>query len=87
MRLLTKPRFDITDIDHKIRSFDEIESGGKVVACLDNEPLCINSMADRWPNARSVFVSTDHSDRGIGVYTTIPRISGFLKTDYPILPL
>ena len=65
---------------HKVGCFDAIAELGEVAFTIDNEPININLLADRFPSALSVFMASDQSDRAVRPHAHLPTIRGFLRT-------
>lgn len=69
---------------HKVACFDAIAALGQVAFAIDNEPLNINLLADRFPEAIAVFLASDQSDRAVRPHSHLPTIRGFLRTTDPL---
>jgi beta-phosphoglucomutase-like phosphatase (HAD superfamily) len=61
--LLTKPDAAQDDTSFKDAALEVVATLGHVVLYLDNEPANVNMFRRRHPDARVVFVETDHSFR------------------------
>lgn len=66
----------------KARALDALDAWGRVVAAFDNEPVNVNLFADRWPEAVSVWVHTDHSSTDT-LRPQVVELRGFLRTTDP----
>jgi hypothetical protein len=77
---LDKPDPRTEDHLHKVAYFDAIAAVGEVALTMDNEPLNINLLADRFPDALNVWLASDRSDRPIEPHAHLPVIRGFLRT-------
>jgi hypothetical protein len=73
--LLDKPSVDMTDHDHKL---SVLASLSRVRVALENEPIQLQSMADRFPLCLPVLVETDNSGRPAMLPEHTARIRGFL---------
>jgi len=75
--LLTKPEKKIKDDDFKRTASEDIKKMGKVVASFDNEPKNANLFIESFPDAKVVFVETNHSPRAVPVDKRLPWIKGW----------
>jgi FMN phosphatase YigB (HAD superfamily) len=76
--LITKPHFDMDDTLFKESALERIATLGNVATYFDNEPANVNLFHARHPEARVVFVETDHSPKPIEPDPDIPWIQSFL---------
>jgi len=53
---------------------------GRPVLFLDNEPRNVNLYRERFPEALTVFLATDHSPEPDLPHADIPQITGFLRS-------
>jgi beta-phosphoglucomutase-like phosphatase (HAD superfamily) len=77
VHLLMKPRADLGDESWKKLARFEVERLGPVVAAFDNEPAHVNGYAEAWPDALTVHLDTDHSERPVAVLARIPSVASF----------
>lgn len=77
--LLTKPNAQLDDTEFKDRALDHVETLGRVVLYLDNEPANVNMYRRRHPDALVVFVETDHSPRPDEPDPAIPWLRSFVR--------
>lgn len=59
--LITKPTFEMSDLDYKQNVIEEVKEHGPVVAVFDNEPKAMNIMARSFTGAEAIFLDTMHS--------------------------
>lgn len=78
--LLLKPTFYGDDIAYKDEMAEAARTWGEPVLFLDNEPRNVNLYRERFPEALTVFVDTDHSPDPTEPHPELPRIRGFLRT-------
>lgn len=79
-QLFMKPHADMVDHQFKERALEQISGLGRVALGIDNEPIQINHLADRFPDAFTIWMCTDHSPRPVKAKESIHRIHGFLTT-------
>jgi hypothetical protein len=77
-RLMVKPDFKTDDTLFKGEALEVIASLGTPCLFLDNEPSNVNRFKDAYPQAKVVFVATDHSGKPVTPVDSIDRIDGFL---------
>jgi len=78
--LWTKQDSSSEDADFKAVAMEGILERGPLVVAIDNEPIQINQMSDRSPDALCIWMDTDHSFRPVRPHARLLRIQGFLKT-------
>jgi hypothetical protein len=78
VHLLMKPRIDIHDDDYKVTACEELRAMGRVAAAFDNEPTHINCYRHAFPEARSIHLGTDHSQRPVELLDGIISIPSFV---------
>ena len=59
--MVLKPDFETADIDFKTEAVDYIDSLGEVVGSFDNEPANCNLFLQKWPNALTGLIETQHA--------------------------
>jgi hypothetical protein len=78
--LIMKPDPAAEDSLFKAGVFDYLDHLGEVVGVFENEPGNLNALHDRFPDAVSVFVETNHRPEAPPVNPALPRIRDFRKT-------
>ena len=78
--LFMKPNAAIVDHEFKEEALERISALGPVALGIDNEPIQINHLAHRFPDAFPIWMCTDHSPRPVTVRKDMARIHGFLRT-------
>ncbi len=82
-RLMVKPDFKTDDTLFKGEALEVIASLGTPYLFLDNEPSNVNRFKDETPEAKVIFVATDHSGKPVTPYDSIDQIDGFLSSQVP----
>lgn len=77
--LVVKPTTDIDDTTFKDSALAGIETHGRIVLYLDNEPANVNLYRRRHPESLVVFVETDHSPREDEPDADIPWLRSFWR--------
>ena len=80
--LITKPEFSIPDTKYKQDALAQIQTYGKPVLFIDNEPSNVNMFQKCHPDAMVVFIETDHSPKPIEVAPNIPWIRSFAQRKF-----
>ncbi len=71
VKLLMKPTLKENDDAYKRVAHAQVGLFGTVIAAFDNEPTHVNDYAEKFPEAVSVHLATDHSGREV---TLAPRV-------------
>ncbi|MSP59175.1 MAG: hypothetical protein EXR72_02340 [Myxococcales bacterium] len=79
VHLLLKPDVAKHDDDWKLEAHGLLDRLGTVVAAFDNEPAHINGYRARYPEALSVHLATDDSERPIPIAAGVPSIADFVR--------
>lgn len=61
VELVLKPTFEENDTEFKRRMLDPMDELGRVLGTFENEPGNCNLFHQRWPDAFSVLVTTQHA--------------------------
>jgi hypothetical protein len=77
--LLVKPTFEMDDTEFKEGALAHVETLGRVVLYLDNEPANVNVFRRVHPESLVVFVETDHSPRPDEPDASLPWLRSFLS--------
>ena len=77
--LMVKPDARTDDTNFKAEAIERIDTMGRVVLYLDNEPANVNLFRRRHPEALVVFVETDHSPRPDEPDADIPWLRSFYR--------
>ena len=78
--LMMKPNAEMVDHVFKENALERIAEMGQVRLGIDNEPIQINHLADRFPDALAIWMDTDHSPRPIQARPSLSKLDGFLYT-------
>jgi hypothetical protein len=78
-RLMVKPDFKTDDTEFKDAALKVIAGMGEPVLFLDNEPANVNKFLQRHPEAKVVFVETDHSPRPDEPHPSLPWLRSFSR--------
>lgn len=78
--LITKKKFNTSDIVYKKKAFSEIDKMGNVIAFFENEPKNLNAMINYFSSdAISVFLDIKHSPTNITVNSKAFWITNYLN--------
>jgi hypothetical protein len=81
-----KPRFDMNDIEHKIRMVPWIRRRGPIVLLVDNDPRVLNALVQEVPEALAVMVTTLYPRDAPEPAAAIRRVEDFRVFLDPALP-
>jgi hypothetical protein len=76
-----KPHKGLSDIEFKSSVFSELKQMGEMVAVFENEPVNLNAMHEAFPNAKAVFIDTNHSPTVVRPADGTYWISSYYRCD------
>ena len=80
--LITKPDQFMKDTPYKKQALEQIKLMGEPVLFVDNEPSNVNAFDAACPDAKTVFIETDHSPRPISPHPHIPWLRSWYRLDW-----